>query len=389
MIAIGTDVDLYEEVAYNGGIFNEQFWPIWKASGMDRAIIGEPDIADFITNLRDSEFRDSNPSAIFGPRAHAFMSPDLTGVDVPLWSVAAITHGAHFHQLGASNAYLATPTRHKKLDLWDDWFQKAYAEETVAAHRAFFDHWLKGIDNGIMDISPVRMEIRTGNGAALIRHEDAWPVPGTEYRRWYLDAQTASLSSAPPTTGGSTTYSAEALTADPASTGTSFLSEPLTEDVQLAGYGKVGLTVSSTSHDMDIFVSVRVLDETGREVDYTGFATSGYTDRPIPLMIGWLKASHRTIDSERSTGYTVKHTHRKTDALLLEPGEPVEVELELIPSTGLLRAGNRLRVDIQPYDGIAHGMHHRYDDAYHESATNAIHTGPSVVGYAQLPLLRP
>ncbi len=34
MIAIGTDVDLYEEVAYNGGIFNEQFWSIWKTAGL-------------------------------------------------------------------------------------------------------------------------------------------------------------------------------------------------------------------------------------------------------------------------------------------------------------------------------------------------------------------
>ncbi|NED82101.1 CocE/NonD family hydrolase, partial [Streptomyces sp. SID11233] len=33
MIAIGTDVDLYEEVAYNGGILNEQFFPTWKRSG--------------------------------------------------------------------------------------------------------------------------------------------------------------------------------------------------------------------------------------------------------------------------------------------------------------------------------------------------------------------
>ncbi|GAA0983038.1 hypothetical protein GCM10009576_044670 [Streptomyces rhizosphaericus] len=416
MIAIGTDVDLYEEVAYNGGIFNEQFWPVWKANGIDPAVVGTPDIADFIQTLKDSPFRDTDPDAVFGPRADVFMSPDLTDVTVPLWAVAATTHSAHFHQLGGSNAYLATPTANKKLDLWDDWFQKSYAEETVAAHKAFFDHWLKGVDNGIMDVPPVRLEIRSGNGAAHILHENEWPIARTEYRRWYLDAsraQTAQpagerqflrLETTEPTASAQTAYPAEialvppargaALRVDPASaqsdphaTGCSFLSPPLTADAILAGYGKVGLTVSSTSHDMDIYVSVRVIDESGHEVDFTGFATSGFGDRPIPLMKGWLKASHRKIDEERSTNYTVKHTHRKADYAELVPDEEVEVEIELVPSTGLLRKGQRIRVDVQPYDGVAHGMHHAYDPAYHDGAVNRVHTGPSRLGYVQLPIV--
>ncbi|WP_410671378.1 CocE/NonD family hydrolase [Amycolatopsis sp. cmx-4-68] len=413
MIAIGTDVDLYEEVAYNGGIFNEQFWSVWKAAGIDPAIIGEPDVADFIRTLADSPFRDTDPDAVFGPRANVFMSPDLTGVTVPLWAVAATTHSAHFHQLGGSGAYLATPTSDKKLDLWDDWFQKAYAAETVAAHKAFFDHWLKGIDNGVMDVPPVRLEIRSGNGAAVVRHENEWPVARTDYRRWYFDAsatETAGerrflrLAAHQPTVSAEESYSAEialvppaagaALRVDPASarsdprvTGISFLSAPLPADAVLAGYGKVGLVVSSTRHDMDIYVSVRVIDDGGEEVDFTGFATSGFGDRPIPLMMGWLKASHRRIDEARSTGYTVKHTHRKADYAPLVPGEAVEVEIELVPSTGLLKKGHRIRVDVQPYDGVAHGMHHAYDPAYHDSAVNTVHTGPSRLGYLQLPII--
>jgi len=412
MIAIGTDVDLYEEVAYNGGIFNEQFWSVWKAAGIDPAIVGEPDIADFIRTLKESTFRDTDPDVVFGPRANVFMSPDLTGVTVPLWAVAATTHSAHFHQLGGSNAYLATPTTDKKLDLWDDWFQKAYADETVAAHKAFFDHWLKGIDNGIMDAPPVRLEIRSGNGAAVVLHENEWPVARTHYRRWYFDTSSwvagerrfFRLSTTEPTASAEASYSAEialvppaagaALRVDPASarsdprvTGISFLSAPLPADAVLAGYGKVGMVVSSTSHDMDIYVSVRVIGEDGHEVDFTGFATSGFGDRPIPLMKGWLKASHRRVDEERSTNYTVKHTHRKADYAPLVPGEEVEVEIELIPSTGLLRKGQRIRVDVQPYDGVAHGMHHAYDPTYHDGAVNTIHTGRSRLGYVQLPII--
>ncbi|MDJ0358298.1 CocE/NonD family hydrolase [Paenarthrobacter sp. PH39-S1] len=416
MIAIGTDVDLYEEVAYSGGIFNEQFWSIWKASGIVPAGIGEPDIADFTTILKNTPFRDSDPEAAFGPRANVFMSPDLSDVTIPLWAVAATTHVAHFHQLGGSGAYLGTPTSNKKLDFWEDWFQKAYAAETVASHKAFFDHWLKGIDNKIMDLPPVRLEIRTGNGASFVLQENEWPVARTNYTRWYLDATPADwagssarsdflqLSTSESTVERQGSYSAEvtllppgvgaAIRLDPDSpesapqvNGISFISEPLTEDAVLAGYGKAGLWVSSTAADMDIYVSVRAVDEDGREVDYTSFATMGFGDRPTPLMKGWLKASHRTLDFERSTEYSPKHTHRKADYAPLVIDEVVPVEIELIPNTGLVRKGQRIRVDIQPYDGVAHGMHHAYDPGYHDGATNTVYTGPGHVSYVQLPII--
>ncbi|MFE6933516.1 CocE/NonD family hydrolase [Streptomyces sp. NPDC057699] len=399
MIAIGTDVDLYEEVAYNGGILNEQFFPIWKQAGFVPAICGEPDIADFTRIMKESPFKDSDPDLIFGPRAELFMSPDLSQVTVPLWSVAATTHVAHFHQLGSSEAYLATPTADKKLDFWEDWFQKSYAADSVARHKAFFDHWLKGIDNGIMDTPPVRLEIRTGNGASYLQEENEWPIARTNYTKWFLDASPADraddparsdflrLSTSEPTTGRQACYSADAESADPRTTGVSFISEPLAEDSVVAGYGKAALWVSSTSADMDVYVSVRVIDEQEREVDFTGITTMNYPDRIAPFIKGWLKVSHRTLDTERSTTYTPKHTHLKRDHAPLRDGEVVPVEIELIPSTGLIRKGQRLRIDIQPYDGVAHGMHHAYDATYHDGATNAIHTGPSHVSYVQLPIV--
>lgn len=34
-----------------------------------------------------------------------------------------------------------------------------------------------------MAAPPVRLEIRSGNGAALVLHENEWPVARAEYRR--------------------------------------------------------------------------------------------------------------------------------------------------------------------------------------------------------------
>ena len=366
--------------------------------------------------MKDNPFRDSNPEAIFGPRAEVFMSPDLTDVTVPLWAVASTTHVSHIHQLGGSGAYLGTPSPNKKLDFWEDWFQKSYAEEMVARHKAFFDHWLKGIENGIMDTPPVRLEIRTGNGASYLQEENEWPIVRTTYTRWYFDGGSSEwaaddtrgdflrLSTSKPEIERESSYSAEiqllppasgaALRVDPASaesdphaTGMSFVSDPVAQDAVVAGFGKVQLWESSTSTDMDIYVSVRVIDEDDRQVDFTGFTTMSFADRITPLLKGWLKVSHRKLDPERSTEYLPKHTHRKDDYAPLVGGELVPVEIELIPNTGLIRKGQRIRVDIQPYDGVAHGMHHGYDPTYHTGATNSLHTGPDHIGYVQLPIV--
>ncbi|WP_327654360.1 CocE/NonD family hydrolase [Streptomyces sp. NBC_00483] len=417
MVAIGTDIDLYEQVAYNGGILNEEFFPHWYRNGLVPAVCGELDAVDFLKAMRDNPFKDSDPEAIFGPRAEVFMSPDMSEVTVPLWAVAATTHVSHLHQLGSSETYLGTPTPHKKLDFWEDWLVKSYAEESVADHMAFFDHWLKGIDNGIMNKPPVRLEIRTGNGASYLQEEDEWPIARTQYTKWYFDAVPSDLpgdgirddflrlAPTPPSEEARASYSAEVRLADatlgpeslrgdtestatdPRTTGVSFISAPVTEDHVLAGYGKVKLWVSADSEDMDIYVSLRVIDDKNREVDHSGPTTMGLKTRHYPLAKGWLKVSHRKLDPTRSTEYAPKHTHLKADHAPLTAGEVVPVEIELIPHTALIRAGHRIRVDIQPYDGHGHGTHHAYDSSYHTGATNCLHTGPARPGYVQLPVV--
>jgi uncharacterized protein len=412
MIAIGTDADLYEEVLYTGGILNAEFFPFWYKAGALRAVCGPPDDVDFMAIARAAPFKDSNTSAIFGPASEVFMSPDMSKVKVPLWTVVCTTHPAHLHQLGSSEAYLATRTTSKKLDFWEDWFTKSYSKAMVADHMAFFDHWLKGVKNDIMERPPVRLEIRTGNGASYLQEETEWPIARTKYMKWYFDASPAEwkgeewrkdflrLSSAEPNTERQTKFSAEIPLANrtvipvaPPSatdawlTGASFISDPVLQDMVFAGYSKAKLWVSSTSHDMDIFVSLRIIDENDREVDYIGTATMGMPTKSYPLAKGWLKVSHRKPDTTRTTEYTVKHTHLKADYAPLINGEIVAVEVEIIPNTARIQTGHRIRVDIQPFDGFGHGTRHGYDPSYHDGASNMIYTGPEHPSYVQLPIV--
>ena len=50
----------------------------------------------------------------------------------------------------------------------------------------FFDHWLKGKKNGAGDDGPVRIYVM---GANDWRDEKDWPLPGTEWRRYYLHSR--------------------------------------------------------------------------------------------------------------------------------------------------------------------------------------------------------
>jgi predicted acyl esterase len=105
-----------------------------------------------------------------------------------------------------------------------------------------------------------------------------------------------------------------------------------------------------------------------------------------PVGFGSLKVSHRKLDAARSTEAWPVHTHLRADYAPLVPGEVVQVELGLNPSSALIRKGHRLRVDIQPISPT--GMPSRsYDLSYHEGATNAIYTGPEHKSYIQLPIL--
>ena len=163
-----------------------------------------------------------------------------------------------------------------------------------------------------------------------------------------------------------------------AQSGVSFLSDVLVEDLELAGHFTVSLWVSSTSFDMDVYVALRVIGPDGVEVPYAVYARRS----KAPLTWGSLKVSQRKVDPIRSTIDRPWHTHRRLDrALLGSPDEIVQIEVELMPATARIFAGNRLRLDVQPVEGEGgfhaqgHPARRAYDPSYHQGAENRIHTG--------------
>jgi len=408
MIALGTDADLYNEAIYGGGLFGEGFWTWWRATMAGHNYSGERRETDWLARMLATPFDDP---AAYGANGSIFMRPELEKATAPVWIVGPQT-GVVIHQLGSSETFIrSTGAKAKKFDFVDAWFPYSYKDSTIAEHMAFFDHWLKGVDNGAMDGVPVRVQVRTGNGGHYVAEEEEWPIARTAYRRWYLDASPSDwqgdgrrsdflrVRANVPAVETSASYDAHLDRGRPIpaptgfvggtprwSTGISFVSDPLNEDMVLAGYMKVGLWVSSTSNDMDVFVSLRVIDEHDREIRYESLVPPIDPANIHPTGHGLLKVSHRTIDEARSTEYWPVHTHTKADHQPLEDGEVVAIEVGLNPSSAMIRTGCRLRIDVQPYSPP--GLPARaYDETYHVGATNTVYTGPDHPSYVQLPIV--
>jgi predicted acyl esterase len=247
--------------------------------------------------------------------------------------------------------------------------------------------------------------VRTGGHGYYWQYEDDWPIPRTQYTKYYLDCSPASwkgdgkrndfmrLLMVPPENEASSTYSADVeWSPDTAwSYGVSFVSVPMPNDILLAGYMKLVIWVSSTTYDMQLHASVRVIDENDMEVSYPIAMSNPTSSMFFPIGWGALKISHRKLDPEKSTEYRPYHTHLKDDYPPLTPNEPVEAEVELWPTTALVRKGHRIRLDIGPAQGSGIGMkiHDVTDNKYREGAYNSIYTGPDHISYLQLPVIPP
>jgi len=370
MIPIMGDYDSYRDYIYSGGgLFN-------RADNMDPCI--PPQDYTFMDHALEHPFWSEED---YGPDAKYVSSCDIKKVDYPIWPVTE--PDASLHGKGSSEAYINCSSKHKKymmihgcgIHFW------MYNEQYLSRFRQFFDYWLKGEENGIMDEKPVELQIRTGRGSYYWRKEEDWPVPGTEYRRFYLDANTGSLSGQSGS-DASVTYSADVMHNEIRRVeGATFVSEPLTEDLEIAGYIKAGLFVASTSEDMEVHMNVRVFDEDGDEVIYPAFTSM---EPNLPLGFGSMKVSHRALDPERSREDLPVYQHTKEAWAPLNPGEIVEIEVGTFPTSALIRKGWRIQLEIDP---VSNRWVCYEEDAYRKGAKNSIYTGKQYPSYLQIPVL--
>jgi predicted acyl esterase len=79
--------------------------------------------------------------------------------------------------------------------------------------------------------------------------------------------------------------------------------------------------------------------------------------------------------------------HAHDERWWLKPGEPVECQVEIWPTCIVLKKGHRLRLDIQPRDGIGSAPYTHYHADYNAGADNTIYAGGDKPSYLLLPVI--
>jgi predicted acyl esterase len=263
-------------------------------------------------------------------------NPDWSRVDVPMLSAG--NWGGHgLHLRGNTEGYVQSASEQKWLEIhggahWTHF----YTDYGRKLQKRFFDHFLKGEENGWEEKPSVHLQVRHPGEEYVQRHEDEWPIPRTDWTRYHLHANDLSLSTTEPSSTASVTY--EAL-----GDGVSFLSAPLGKETEITGPISAKLFVESDTEDADLFVVVRAFHPDMEEIVF-----QGAVEPNKPIGLGWLRASHRKLDEELSTEWRPYHTHDEVQPL--EPGEIYELDIEVWPTSIVLPAGTRLGISIRGRD---------------------------------------
>ncbi|MFI9634388.1 CocE/NonD family hydrolase [Nocardia sp. NPDC051929] len=183
---------------------------------------------------------------------------------------------------------------------------------------AWFDHWLKGRDTGILEGPAIRYWLP---GAERWLTADSWPPPATH--------MALSLNSDGSLTGdeqpGERSYATDGANAMPAEL--SWTSDPLLGDLDMVGHPELRLTATSSAADTGWILLLQDVGPDGKAIEVTQ---------------GWLRAGMRYVDEDASaTGRPVlpMRTWEPVPA-----GEPVDYRIPLVANARRFRRGHRIRL---------------------------------------------
>ena len=267
-------------------------------------------------------------------------SPDWSKVELPFLS-AANWGGQGLHPRGNFEAFTQGASTDKWLEVHGiEHWTEFYTDYGREIQLAFFDHYLKGDDNGWDKRPRVQLQVRHVD-RFVERFEDEWPIARTAWTKFYLDPTARLLTPAPPKGQGQVSYRG-------LSDGVTFLSAPFETQTEITGPMASKLWVSSSTEDADLFLVFRVFTPDLKEIVF-----QGALDPHTPVAQGWLRASHRKLDPDKSLPYRPYHSHDEKQPLA--PGEIVELDIEIWPTSIVVPAGYRVGLTVRGRDYVYPG----------------------------------
>ena len=209
-----------------------------------------------------------------------------------------------------------------------------YTDYGREMQKRFFDYFLKDEKNGWERQPRVLLQVRHLDRFEE-RAENEWPLARTEWKKFYFDFANGALVPEP---ARPATRMFDAM-----GPGVTFMTPPLDVETEITGPSAVKLFLSSTTEDADVFAVLRVFSP-----DMTEVVFQGAIDPHTPIGQGWLRASHRKLDPALSKPWRPYHTHDELQPL--KPGVPVELDVEIWPTSIVVPAGYRLALTIRGKD---------------------------------------
>jgi predicted acyl esterase len=307
-------------------------------------------------------------------------TPRMDRIEVPVLS-AANWGGPGLHLRGNIEAFDAVSSRHKWLFAHiGTHYESFYLPHYVALQKRFFSRFLRDEPNGFEHEPPVQLAIRQADGTAQLRQEHEWPLARTQWTPLYLNASTLGLQLVAASDTAQVTF-------DAMGEGLTFRLPPFEHEIEFTGPVSLRLWVSSTTNDVDVFAVVRVFDPEGRECTFVG------AHEPVAVAYGWLRASHRKLDAQRSLPGRPWHPHDELQPLV--PGEVVPLDVEIWPTSLVCPPGYTLALTVRGNDFVVAAPGRlRHDNPADRPAEvfagrTTLHTGGPYDAHLLLPVIPP
>ena len=303
----------------------------------------------------------------------------LARIKVPAYTGAgwhAYTYNMHL--MGAQNYYAHIDVPKKLMFTGPAHMERPFH----AIHHEmlrWFDHWLKGIDTGMMAEPPVKVWVQ---GANRWREAADWPLPETVWTPFYLHSWER-LRSEPFVAGGRDEGYDEpdAFVQMPPTQTRSiaklrYLTEPLAQDTLVCGPIALNFFAEIDRDDTNWII---VLKDVGPDVGVRSGRAGEIEARELPereLTRGWLKASNRALDDQRSTLHRPWHQLTRQAQRMVKPGEINEYRVEVLSTANLFKAGHRICVEITSLDlptGVGFGTNCEYVPYHICSSKTVVH----------------
>jgi predicted acyl esterase len=268
-------------------------------------------LVDILVNRLNTEYFAERSVDYAGPDVPAYLGGD--------WGM----YGLHLPGAFRSWANWKGP---KKLILGPPCYLDRPVYQYAYESLRWFDYWLKGIDNGIMDEPLVNVFLM---GTGEWRSADDWPMPQTKWTPFYLHEKGLLSEHEFWPNEGATTFEDSFMHRE----GLTFTTPKLLEDTEVIGHIAMKLYASTTDTEILWFVSVYDI---------------GPDDESKLITRGWLRGSQHATDALLSKPWLPYHTH--TARQPLTPDEIYEFDIEVRPMAQMFRAGHRIAIKIRCCD---------------------------------------